>query len=81
MGVALQSSLCRTSVQPSIRVNPQLEGRITRATKTLGSARGAGYAGRYVVGSRLMLATYRAIDATPSDLQSLCDLGRTGPSG
>ncbi len=40
MGVALRSSPCRTSALPSIGTNPQFEGRITRATKTLGSARG-----------------------------------------
>jgi hypothetical protein len=57
MGVALRSSPCRTSALPSIGTNPQFEGRITRATKTLGSARGAGYAGRYVVGSRFMLCS------------------------
>ena len=28
MGVALQSSLCRTSLQASIRVNPQFDGCI-----------------------------------------------------
>lgn len=32
MGVALQSSLCRTSVQASIRVNPRFEAASPRAT-------------------------------------------------
>ena len=52
MGVALQSSLCRTSVQTSIRVNPQFEAHhperhlAARKPKNTGTKREPHYAGR-----------------------------------
>ena len=61
MGVALQSSLCRTSVQTSIRVNPQFEAAsperhfATTKPKNTGANRELHYAGPILVGCRLVL--------------------------
>ena len=61
MGVALQSSFCRTSVQTSIRVNPQFEAAsperhfATAKPKNTGGQPRAALRRPILVGCRLML--------------------------